>query len=331
MERPHVFVARRLPGTAVARLREQTDVDLWEDDLPPPHDTLVERLRGASGAVTLLTERIDAALLTACPRLYAVCNVAVGFDNIDLPAATAAGVLVTNTPGVLTDTTADFAFALLLAGARRVVEADRFTREGRWRTWDPGLLLGTDVWGGTLGVVGMGLIGAAMARRARGFNMRVLYSSRTRHPEIEAGLGVEPAELDVLLSASDFVSLHAPLTPETWHLIDARRLAQMKPSAVLINTARGALVDQAALYAALLAGRPAAAALDVAEVEPIPMDDPLLTLPNVVVAPHIGSASFATRAKMAGMAVDNLLAALAGERPPNLLNPEALARAPRRD
>jgi glyoxylate reductase len=328
MSLPRVFVSRALPGDAVATLREQAEVDQWADELPPPHATLLARLRDADGAITLLTDRIDAALLAASPRLRVVSNVAVGYDNIDVAACTAAGVLATNTPGVLTETTADFAFALLMAGARRVVEGDAFTRAGRWRTWDPSLLLGTDVWGATLGVVGLGLIGEAMARRGRGFGMRVLYANRSPRPALEAELGLEPRELDALLAEADFVSLHLPLTAETRHLIDARRLALLKPSAVLINTARGPIVDQQALAAALRAGRPAAAALDVSESEPIAPDDPLLALPNCIITPHIGSASLRTRALMASMAVANALAALRGDRPANLLNPEALGRRP---
>ncbi len=326
MSRPHVFVARLLPGDAVERLRAVADVDQWSDELPPPHDVLRERLRGADGAVTLLTDRIDADLLAACPRLRAVANVAVGYDNIDLTACTAAGVLASNTPGVLTETTADFAFALLMAAARRVVEGDAFTRSGRWRTWDPSLLLGTDVWGGAIGIVGLGLIGEAMARRARGFNMRVLYTSRAPRSDLEAEMGLERRPLDDLLAEAEFVSLHVPLTPETHHLIDGRRLALMRPDSVLINTARGPVIDQAALAMALRAGRPGVAALDVTAVEPIPPDDPLLALPNCIITPHIGSASLRTRSRMAAMAVDNLVAALRGETPPNLLNPEALRR-----
>ena len=326
MTRPRVFVSRRLPGDAVERLRVAADVDQWEDELPPPRQTLIEHLREADGAVTLLTERIDTELLAACPRLKVVANMAVGYDNIDVAACTAAGVLATNTPGVLTETTADFAFALLMAAARRVVEGDAFTRAGKWKTWDPTLLLGTDIWGATLGIVGLGQIGAAMARRGRGFGMRVLYASRSPRPDLEAELRLERRPLDELLTEADFVSLHVPLTPETRHLIDARRLALMKPTAVLINTARGPIIDQAALVVALRQGRPGYAALDVTEVEPLPTDDPLLTLPNCIITPHIGSASFATRARMAAMAVENLLAALRGERPPNLINPDALAR-----
>jgi glyoxylate reductase len=323
--KPHVFVARRLPGDAVDRLARAVSVDLWEDDLPPPRATLLTRARDADGIISLLTERVDDELLAACPRLRAVCNVAVGFDNIDVAAATRAGVFVTNTPGVLTDTTADFAFALLMAAARRVVEGDRYTRSGAWKTWEPGLLLGTDLYGATLGLIGVGQIGSAVARRAQGFAMRVLYHDAVARPDLEAQLGLERADLDTVLRQADFVSLHVPLLPETHHLIGDRELALMRPSAVLVNTSRGPVVDGAALYRALSQGRPAAAALDVTEAEPIALDDPLLTLPNLVVTPHIASGSLRTRSRMADMAVDNVLTALGGGVPPNCVNPQAAA------
>ncbi len=323
---PHVFVTRRLPGGAIERLGRVASVDLWQDELPPPRDVLLERSRDADGLISLLTDRIDGELLAACPRLRAACNYAVGFDNIDVPACTQAGVFATNTPGVLTETTADFAFALLMAGARRLAEGDRFTRAGKWQTWGPELLLGTDVFGSTLGLVGVGQIGSAVARRARGFQMRILYFDAVPRPDLEQELGLERVELDRVLQEADFVSLHVPLLPETFHLIGERELGLMKETAVLVNSSRGPVVDGAALYRALRSGRPAAAALDVTEVEPISMDDPLLTLPNVTIAPHIASGSYTTRARMAEMAVENLLAALAGRLPPNCLNPEVVDR-----
>jgi glyoxylate reductase len=227
---------------------------------------------------------------------------------------------------VLTETTADFAFALLMAAARRVVEGDRFVRAGNWKTWDPGLLLGQDVHGATIGIAGMGQIGQAVARRAHGFDMRILYTDEIPRPEIEAQTGAQRVDLETLLRESDFVTLHVPLTAETRHLINAQRLAWMKPAAILVNTSRGQVVDQRALAEALQAGRPAMAALDVTDPEPIAMDDPLLALPNALIAPHIASGSRATREQMAEMAVDNLLAALRGELPPNCVNPEALQR-----
>ena len=325
MPHPSVFVARKLPGTALDRLAAQAEMHLWQDELPPPRDVLLAEARDVEGLLTLLTDRVDQELLDQAPKLRAVSNMAVGFDNIDVPACTARGILVGNTPGVLTDTTADFAFALLMAAARRIVEADAFTRAGRWKTWDPGLLLGQDIHHATIGIVGMGQIGQAVARRAHGFDMRILYTDEIPRPETEAATAARRASLDELLREADFVTLHVPLVAETRHLIGAAQLALMKPSAVLINTARGPVVDQRALAEALRAGRPGMAALDVTDPEPIAMDDPLLQLPNAIIAPHIASGSRATRERMAEMAVENLLAGLRGELPPNCVNPEALA------
>jgi glyoxylate reductase len=295
---------------------------VWEDELPPPREALLAGAREADGLITLLTDRIDAPLLEAAPSLRAVSNVAVGYDNIDVAACTARRIPVGNTPGVLTETTADFAFALLMGLARRVAEADAYVRAGKWRTWSPTLLLGADVHGTTLGIAGLGQIGAAVARRARGFGMRVLYVNRHPRPELEAELGLWRVDKATLLAQSDFLSLHVPLTPETRHWLGRAELAAMKPGAMLINTARGTVVDQAALAEALARGHLGGAALDVTEPEPLPMDSPLLKLPNVLIAPHIASASHATRGRMASMAVDNLLAALDGRRPPHCVNPE---------
>jgi glyoxylate reductase len=320
--KPRIFVTRHLPGGALDRLRSVASVDLWTDEMPPPRDVLLERGRNADGLISLLTDRIDRELLDACPGLVAVANYAVGFDNIDVPACTAAGVFASNTPGVLTNTTADFAFALLMAGARRVAEGDRFTRAAKWKTWGPELLLGTDVYRGTLGLIGVGQIGAAVARRARGFEMRILYHDAMPRPDLEQELGLLPTAIEALLREADFVSLHVPLTPQTHHLIGDRELGMMKETAVLVNTSRGPVVDGEALYRALKSGRPAAAALDVTEAEPISPDDPLLSLENVTVAPHIASGSSVTRARMAEMAVENVLAGLAGQTPTNCLNPE---------
>jgi glyoxylate reductase len=319
MSRPRVFVTRRLPGDAIERLAVDADVDLWPLDTPPGNLSLRERAQDADGIVCLLTDRIDARLIDGAARLKVISNVAVGYDNIDVAAATKRGVPVGNTPGVLTETTADLAWALMLAVARRIVEAERFVREARWRTWDPGLLLGRDVHGATLGIVGYGKIGRAMARRSRGFGMRVVFTSRTPGDD---GAGAQPVTLDDLLQASDFVSLHVPLTPETHHMIGESQLRAMKPSAVLINTARGAIIDQRALVLALEQGWIGGAGLDVAEVEPVPPGDALMRAPNVVLLPHIGSASHATRERMANMAVDNCLAGLRSERLPNCVNPE---------
>jgi glyoxylate reductase len=320
--RPRVFVTRQLPGEALGRLSKHAELTVWEDELPPPREALLERARGADGLITLLTDRVDAPLLEAVPSLRAVSNVAVGYDNIDVAACTARRIAVGNTPGVLTETAADFAFALLMGLARRVAEADAYVRAGKWRTWSPTLLLGADVHGTTLGIAGLGQIGAAVARRARGFGMRVLYTSRQARPELEAELGLWRVDKATLLAQSDFLSLHVPLTPETRHWLGRAELAAMKPGAMLINTARGTVVDQAALIEALARGHLGGAALDVTEPEPLPMDSPLLKLPNVLIAPHIASASHATRGRMASMAVDNLLAALDGRRPPHCVNPE---------
>jgi len=278
--------------------------------------------------LTLLTDRIDAALMDGAPGLKVVSNLAVGYDNIDVPAATARGIVVGNTPGVLTETTADMAFALLMAAARRVVEGQAYTLQGRWKTWGPMVLLGQDIHGATLGIIGLGRIGAEMARRARGFGMRVLYHGPRRKSEAlekELGAAYVP-ELKDLLAASDFVSVHVPLTPATERLMGRAEFACMKKTAVFVNTARGGIVDQQALYEALRSGQIFAAGLDVTVIEPIPADDPLLTLDNAIVTPHIGSASFKTREKMALMAADNLLAGLRGDPPPHCVNPEALTR-----
>jgi glyoxylate reductase len=324
--RPYVFVTRELPGNAVERLRSAAQVEVWTDKEPPPREELLSQAARADALLTLLTDRVDAALLDGAPKLRIVSNMAVGFDNIDVEAATARGVLVTNTPGVLTETTADFAFALLLATARRLVEGDRLAHSGGWPTWHPSFLLGQDVYGATLGIVGMGAIGRAVARRAHGFGMRILYADNQRRPELEAELDASFAPLETLLRESDFVSLHVPLTDRTHHLIGQPELSLMKASAILINTSRGPVVDQAALCEALRSRTILAAGLDVAEVEPVPAGDPLLGLDNLTLTPHIASASVATRAQMADMAVDAILAVLRGETPANLLNPQAAAR-----
>ena len=324
MTRPHVYVTRKLPGRAVEMLRAQARAAVWPRYEPPPRSELLRRVARADALVCLLTDRVDGELLDAAPRLRIASNMAVGFDNIDLAAATARGVLATNTPGVLTETTADFAFALLMAAARRVVEGDRLVREGKWGPWHPSFLLGHDIHGATLGVVGLGQIGQAVARRAGGFAMRLLYTDSVPRPQAEADLGITYRPLDELLRESDFVSLHVPLTPQTRHLIGEQALSLMKPTAVLVNTSRGPVVDQRALYRALRRRQIAAAGLDVAEVEPMPAKEPLLRLDNVVVTPHVASASVATRQRMAEMAAEAVLAALRGELPANCLNPEAL-------
>ncbi len=323
MAQPRVYVTRRLPDAALALLRSQTEVTLWAtDEVPPPRDELLGQMAGKEGLLCLLTDRIDAPLLDAAPSLRVVSNCAVGFDNIDVAAATERGIAVTNTPGVLTETTADFAFALMLSAARRVVEADRYTRAGRWRSWEPMLLLGQDLHGATLGLVGLGRIGAAVARRARGFGMTILYHDLVRREELESELCLRYTSLECLLREADFVSVHVPLTQGTHHLIGEAQLRAMKPTAILVNTARGAVVDTNALYRAVVEGWIAGAGLDVFEVEPVPLDHPLLSIDNVVLAPHIASASVATRTKMAMIAAGNLVQALAGSLPPDLVNGE---------
>jgi glyoxylate reductase len=299
-----VFVTRELPGRALDRLRAAHDVDVWPGSLPPHPTELRERVHDAEGLLTLLTERIDAALLDAAPRLRAIANFAVGTDNIDLRLTRARDIPVGVTPDVLTDATADLAFALLLAAARRLPEAHGAVRDGRWRTWEPQGWLGVDVHGATLVIVGPGRIGQAVARRAGGFDMNIIT------------VGGDD-DLHAALAQADFVSLHAPLTDATRHLIDAASLAATRPGAILVNTGRGGLVDQRALADALTTGRLRAAALDVTDPEPLPADDPLLQAPNLLVVPHIGSATHTARARMADMSVDNLLAALAGDPMPH--------------
>lgn len=316
-----VFISREIPGHAPELLHAAGhDVDIWPESRPATRAELAAALANADAALTMVTDHIDAELLAASPRLRIIANLAVGYDNVDPAVAAEAGVWLTNTPGVLAETTADFAFALLLAAARHVVASDRDTRAGGWTTWSPTAFLGQDIHGATLGIVGMGEIGEAMARRAAGFDMRVLYASRTRKPQLESRYGYEWTTLDELLQQSDFVSLHTPLTPETRHLIGARELSLMKPTAILINTARGQVIDQDALVTALRSGRVAGAAVDVTDPEPLPLDSPLYALSNAIITPHIASASLATRSRMAEMAVANILAVLAGKEPPNAVN-----------
>ena len=326
--RPRVFVARRLPEEGLARLAEALEVDLWPDELPPPRRILLERVRGVDGLLSLLTDRVDDELLDAAgPGLRVVSNFAVGFDNIDVPACTRRGIPVGNTPGVLTETTADLAWALLMAAARRLTEGYDYVRAGRWRTWGPLLLLGPDVHHATLGIVGFGRIGREMAKRARGFDMTILvHDAFPPSLEEQTALGVESVGMDELLARSDFVTLHVNLTQETRHLISTDALGRMKPTAILVNTSRGPVVDQAALATALGEGIIAAAALDVTDPEPMAPDDPLLGMPNCLVVPHIASASRATRGKMAAMAAANLLAGIRGERLPTPVNPEVYDR-----
>jgi glyoxylate reductase len=316
-----VFVTRRLPGGALDRLAAEHDVDVWSEQMPPGSEELLARAPELDGLLSLLTDPVDAELIEAAPRLKAISNYAVGVDNVDLEAAAARAIPVGNTPDVLTDTTADLAVALMLGISRHLVEGDAYVRRGEWRTWETGLLLGHDLHGSTVGIVGFGRIGKAVARRLEGFGCEILHTSRraVREGTGSARTGAIPIQvrLEELLERSDFVTLHSPLTAETRGLIGDQALAAMKPTAYLVNTARGPIVDSEALGSALRAGRIAGAALDVTDPEPLPGGHPLLDAPNLLVLPHLGSATEATRARMADIAVDNLLAGLAGEPMPH--------------
>lgn len=320
MTRPQVFITRRIPAD-LSELEAIAQVEVWPEQTPPSAHILKAESQASDGLLCLLTDPVDQALIVQAPKLKVISQMAVGYDNIDIAAATQAKIPVGHTPGILTTATADLTWALLMAAARRIVEGDRYTRSGHWKTWEPELLLGPDVGGSTLGIIGMGRIGQAVAQRAKGFEMTVLYHSPTRKPEIEATLGLEWAAIDELLQQSDFVSLHCPLTPETHHLINDRALNLMKSSTILINTARGSIVDQTALYRALKEGAITQAAIDVTDPEPISMESPLLELSNLIITPHIGSASRPTREKMATMAIENLIAGLKGDRLPHCINP----------
>lgn len=329
--RPRVFVSRMLPGgeapgAPLTTLRTHADVDVWEPGEPPSAETLRARAAGCDGLLTVLTERVDGALLDVAPRVRVVANMAVGYDNIDVPACTERGVLVTNTPDVLTEATADMTWALLLAAARRLPEGDRALRGGEWGPWHPTWLLGRRVSGATLGIVGPGRIGRAVAQRAQGFGMTVLYAGRRP----VAGFPGAFVPLDDLLARAEYVSMHVPLTPETARMCDAAFFARMRPDAIFVNTTRGGVADQAALVEALRSGQIAGAGLDVMTPEPIPVDDPLLSAPHLVIAPHLGSATLETRTAMARLAVEGLLAGLEGRAPSNAVNPEALAAGRRR-
>src|SRR5262247_1369668 len=324
--KPGVLISRLLPEPAVALARSRASVDAYDQDAPMPRGDLLTRLADRLGLICVISEVIDQALLDACPKLRVVSNVAVGYNNVDVAACTKRGVVVTNTPDVLTDTTADFAWTLLMATARRIVEADRYVREGRFTQWENMLLHGGDIHGKTLGIVGFGRIGRAMARRALGFGMRVLYQDAVAaDAATERELRATRTDIVTLLRESDFVTIHTPLLPETRHLINAQSLKSMKKTAYLVNAARGPVVDEAALVHALKEGWIAGAGLDVFEEEP-KVHLGLLGLSNVVLAPHIGSASADTRLQMANLAVDNCLAVLEGKAPPTPVNPEVLAR-----
>jgi len=328
MATPKVYITRPLPEPAMRILEGLVDYRMWDrDGEPVPRETLLREIVDVDGIICLITEKMDAEVIDRARRCRVIAQVAVGYDNIDVQAATRRGILVTNTPGVLTETTADMAWAILMATARRVVEGDRFTRSGRWKTWEIMGFTGQDVYGATLGIVGMGRIGSAIARRARGFSMPIFYYNRKRADEVlEAELGARYISLADLLRQSDFVVVSTALTAQTRHLIGEREFGMMKPTAVLINIARGPIVDQRALYRALVDKKIWAAGIDVFEVEPVPTDEPLLKLDNVVVPPHLGSASIKTRIKMATMAAENCVAGVTGKMPPNVVNPEALER-----
>jgi glyoxylate reductase len=320
MEKPRVFITRPIAAEAITRLEEVAEASVWIDEVPPPRDVLLSEAMRADGLLCLLTDRVDAELMDSCPNLRVISNYAVGVDNIDVKAATTRGIAVGNTPGVLTETTADLAFALLLAVSRRIVEADRFLRGCGWRAWSPTLFLGQDVHHSTLGIIGMGRIGQEVARRASGFSMTILYTNPSPVRAAEEDFGARRVTLEELLKQSDMISVHAPLTENTRHLIGRDELEMMKPNAILVNTARGPIIDQHALYEALKAHRIAGAGLDVFENEPVDCGDPLLKLDNVVAVPHIGSASVTTRTKMALMAADNVIAGLQGKPLPHPVN-----------
>jgi len=321
MMQPQVFVTRKLPQATLDRLAQACEIEVWEDHLPPPYEVILEKAQTIDGLLCLLTDTIDDNLMDNAPNLKVISNMAVGYDNIDAIAATSREIPVGNTPGVLTETSADFAFALLMSVARRIPEAQQYVKDGHWQTWHPTTLSGQDIYGATLGIVGLGRIGQAVAKRAQGFGMKILYHGGSDEAAAKE-LGAEKVELDELLQQSDYVSLHVPLKDETHHLISTRELKLMKSTAILINTARGGVVDSKALYDALKSNEILAAGLDVTDPEPIPTDDPLLTLANCVIVPHIASASVATRTKMAEMAVDNVIAGLKGEPLPTCVNPE---------
>jgi glyoxylate reductase len=325
MPKPRVFVTRIIRDQGLDLVKDFCEAEIWPDELPPSRAALLEKVRGVDGLLCLLTDKIDGEIMDAGPQLKVISNHAVGFDNIVVADATARKIPVGNTPGILTDATADFAFALLMTAARRIAEGERYIRAGKWKTWGPSTLRGADFVGATLGLVGFGRIGRAMAKRAAGFDLRVLYYDPGAPPAPE--LNASPVDsLETLLRESDFVSLHIPLTDETRRMVNAGFLAKMKPSAVLVNTSRGGVLEQQALYHALKEKQIFAAALDVTDPEPLPLESPLLTLENCLIAPHIASASEKTRDLMALLAANNLIAGLKGEPLPYCVNPEVYSK-----
>lgn len=321
---PTIAVTRTIPEVGPRLLAEFGEVRQWTAPQPPTPAEFAELIHGCDGVLTMISDAVTAEVLDREPQLRVVGNFAVGYDNLDVAAATARGVAICNTPGVLTEATADAAFALLMAMARRIPEGIAYVRAGEWRYWQPMVLLGQDINGATLGIIGFGRIGQAVAQRARGFGMRILYHSRTRRPEAEAELGATFVPLDDLLREADFVSLHLPATAESRGLIGARALGLMKPGAILVNAARGAVVDTDALVAALRAGQIGGAALDVTDPEPLPPGHPLPELPNAIVVPHTSTTTVKVRGKMSELAARNIIAVLRGERPPAIVNPEVL-------
>ncbi len=321
-----VFVTREIPSEGLDIIRSNFETTVWQPEVPPTRDEIVEKAAGCAGLVTLLTDSIDSLVIQSLPDLKAIAQYAVGFDNIDVEFATSRGIVVTNTPGVLTETTADLAWALIMAASRGIPQADRYVKDGKWKVgWGPMMLLGNDIYGATLGVIGMGRIGSAVAHRAKGFSMKILYTDPFENEttkSVEKEIGATRTDLETLLREADIVTIHVPLNPETRGMIDEKELDIMKPGAVLVNTSRGAVINEFALANALRSGHLRSAGLDVFIEEPLPADSSLLKLQNVVLTPHIASASFATRARMATMCAENLIAALKRERPPNVVNPE---------
>ena len=325
MSKPLVAVTREIPQAGLDILAGECELRVWPEEMPPTPDELATLLEGVDGALTLLDDRIDGPVLDAHPGLRIVSNYAVGYDNIDVTAASERGVAVCNTPGVLTETTAEFAFALLMATSRRIVEANAYVRDGQWKTWGPQVLLGQNIHGATLGIIGFGRIGQAMARMARGFDMRILVLDKTSNLAAAQEIGAEIVPWETLLSESDYVSLHVALNDETYQMISTEEFALMKPTAILINAARGRVVDTDALLTALTSGQILAAGLDVTDPEPLPADHPLVGLPNCVIAPHIASATVQTRNAMATIAATNLVRFFRGEAPQFIVNPEVLS------
>ncbi len=318
--RKKVFVTREILPEGLELLKKNFDVDLWTDYAPPSKETIKEHIKDADAILTMLSDKIDAEIINAAPKLKIIAQLAVGYDNIDLEAAKKRGIYVTNTPDALTDASADFSFALLMAITRRVVEADKYVRAGNWKVaWHPSMMLGAPLRGTTLGIIGAGRIGQAMAKRGRGFDMKILYFNRSAKPEFEKECGAKRVDLDTLLKESDFVSLHVPLNDQTRGLINAEKLELMKKTAYLISNARGPVIEEKALYEALKKHKIAGAALDVFCQEPTPANNPLLELDNIVVAPHISSANTATRTKMSVMNAEDIIAVLTGKEPNNIV------------